>query len=117
MDATLLQYVEFDLFAKLQIKNTLFCHIFVCALHIERVEHLRAGGFAQNVRREIVFDNHFAERFKFRSVDIVGKSQMLYFALCAVHDFAEMDVHILCFFFAEAVEKVVDDTLKIVGSF
>lgn len=73
MDATLLQYVEFDLFAKLQIKNTLFCHIFVCALHIERVEHLRAGGFTQNVRREIVFDNHFAERFKFRSVDIVGK--------------------------------------------
>ena len=45
----------------------------VGVLHIERVEHLRAGGFAQNVRREIVFDNHFAKRFKLRSIDIVGK--------------------------------------------
>ena len=73
MDATLLQNVEFVLLAKLQIKNTLFRHIFVCALHIERIEHLRAGGFAQNVGREIVFDNHFAKRFKLRSIDIIGK--------------------------------------------
>lgn len=43
------------------------------------------------------FDNHFAQRFKFRSVNVVGKGQMLNFPFRSVHNLAEMHVHIFVF--------------------
>ena len=85
----------------------------IYALHGLGVEHLRAGGFGENVRREAIFDDDFGKRLEFGTIDRICECKVTYLAFRAVLDLAEVDVHIFCLLLADAVEEAVNDALKI----